>query len=121
MVERLAAATPKPASTARLYQPAAAALSRATPTPWSRQTPRLNIAFGNPVSAPLVQRRKFEFESKIEATVKAVYHNLVLSALDTGAFNLGLIGSTCTALPWCATERPARARSYRCANLPIEA
>jgi len=55
MLERLTAASPLPASAARLYQPAAAGQSAAaTPSPESRRHPRLNIALGSPVSAALV-------------------------------------------------------------------
>jgi hypothetical protein len=40
-----------------------------------------------------------EFESKIEAKVTAHYHVLASKRLVQGAFNLGLIGSTCSTLP----------------------
>ena len=44
-----------------------------------------------------------EIESKSEAKVKASYHFLASKRLFPGAFNLGLIGSTCTTLPRAQT------------------
>jgi len=55
MVERLFAASPDPASAARLNQSAAAGESGAvTPFPSSSKVPSSNIARGNPATAPLV-------------------------------------------------------------------
>jgi hypothetical protein len=40
-----------------------------------------------------------DIDSKIEATLKAIYPYFSFKRLVPSAFNVGLIGSTCTALP----------------------
>ena len=51
------------------------------------------------VGRVLAAAAQVEIESKIDAKLKAIHPQVSFKRLVPGAFNVGFIGSTCTALP----------------------
>ena len=60
----------------------------------------------------LVWRRKLKPKAKLESSLSYFSYK----RLDPGGFNLGLIGSTCTALPWAPS--PPSSAPWRAGHRP---
>ena len=69
--------------------------------PLPMRMPDVNEIFSSPAKS-VVYRRKLELKAKLESGSTYCRFKRLLP----GAFNVGLIGSACTALPWCAGEPP---------------